>query len=127
MREKDWHVLGGIGIGAFVALALFFWLFPVVREIGGMWIGGIAALALGLLFSGNWAFWSTNDDKRTAGVLGFGAWLAFVAIIFTLSIVRPDLFISIVTRAGTWIGMFVVEGLIIYGSVEAIKFKATGV
>lgn len=121
MQKKGWNVLGGIGIGAFIALGLFFWLFPVVREIGGMWIGGIVALALWFLFSTDWAFESTNKNKRDIGVLAFGAWVAFIAVVFTLSLVRPDLFISIVTRAGTWIGMFVVEGLIMYILVKAIK------
>jgi len=126
MREKDWHVLGGIGIGLVFVLALLFWWLPVVREIGGMWIGGILALVLWVIFSGDWAFGSTNDDKRAVGVFGFGAWIAFVAVISTLSIVRPDLCILIVTRVGTWVGMFVVEGLIIHRSIVAIKFEATG-
>lgn len=126
MREKDWHVFGGLGIGLCIILALSFWQFPVVREIGGMWIGGIVALVLWMLSSGDWAFFETNVDKRTVGVFGFGAWIAFLAVIFTLSVVRPDLFILMATRTGTWVGMFVVEGLIIYGSVKAIKFEATG-
>ena len=119
MSQKVWHVLGGLVIGAFIALLVGFIRSPAVREIGGMWVGGILALALWLIFvlKGIYEpnFGSESYLGTALGAVGFTLWVALVTILFT----RSDLALLIVPVA-TWIGMVVLLGVIIFGAIKLI-------